>query len=324
MQTIPTVSIIVPTYNAAPYIERCIESIINQSFKDIEIIVVDDQSTDNTVELLNSYASQCKEIKILNTEKKQMAGGARNIGIDNARGKFISFIDNDDWVDTDFLYHMTRALSDEDADIAICGVKREYDNARSSCVRYEYNTKNIITGKFAISLLSRVLDQDISISAIVCNKLFRSEFLKEGGYRFFENCYNEDDIFIFTAFLDAKKVSITNETYYHQYQRKNSISRSFNKKHIDDLFFAFKEIKKELSSRNLSQKYKEHYYAFFEKCLRYVLESIRLTEQNENAINTHLAYAYSISRDVIPYSEFIEYCGNKRIESFFINDKLPF
>jgi len=317
----PLISVIVPTYNSALFVERCLDSVINQSIKNIEIIVVDDLSTDQTINIIKSYADICNKIKIFESKKKGMAGGARNIGIENSNGKYISFIDSDDWIDTDFYYHMVNIIERDNVDIAVCGVKREYENAKSSSVRYNYNTKNTIDGKYALTLLSNVIDQDVSISAIVCNKLFKASLIKDHMRRFIDNCYNEDDVFMFDIFLDAQKVGITNNTNYHQYQRRNSVSRSFTKKHIDDLFFAFKTIRGLLLKRNVFEEYRAHYYSFFEKCLGYMFESLRLSEQDNEAINAYLKYAYSASKDSIPFNEFIDHCGNKRIELFFLGNK---
>jgi len=317
-KTSPLISVVIPTYNSAPYVERCLNSVINQSIKNIEIILVDDMSSDHTPDILCSYANQFENIKLLKMKTKKTAGAARNVGIENSKGKYISFIDSDDWIDSDYYHHMLLTIKKDNTDIAISGVKREYENHKNSSVRYKYNSENIITGEYAITLLSRVIDQDISISSIVCNKLFRAKLIRGKGHRFIEKCNNnEDDIFTFNIFLDAKKVGINNKTNYHQYQRRGSVSRNFTKKHIDDLFFAFECISKTLKRRNLYKKYKLHYYAFFEKCLSYLLEAMRLSEQDESIISGYLVYAYLKSKNSIPYDEFIEYCGSKRIESFF-------
>ena len=281
------------------------------------MIVVDDHSDDDTVARIAEYVPSNIRLKLLKTEKNVMAGGARNIGLKNATGQYISFIDSDDWIDSNFLASLLEVIQSTNSDVAVCGVKREYSNAKNSTVRYAYNKNNVINGDFALSLLSRVIDQDISISAIVCNKLFRTQFIIDQNLQFFENCHNEDDVFIFSAFLHTDSVAITNQTNYHLYQRQNSASRDFSTKHIDDLFFAFKEIKKILIAKDLYCKYKYHYYAFFEKCLNYIIESIRRSEQDDQKINQYFKYAYSLKQDAISMIEFIDYCGHRRLESFF-------
>lgn len=313
----PLISIIIPTFNSSLHLRRCLDSILNQSIKDIEILAVDDLSTDNTVEILTSYRDHFPHMKVIVLETKTLAGGARNAGLQIAKGKYINFVDSDDWIDTNFYHHLVRSIEDWNADISICGVKREYENAKNSTVRYGYNVSNVISGWYALTLLSRVIDQDVAISAIVCNKLYKADFIEKHQLKFFENCINEDDIFVFHSFLKAKAVSITGNTNYHLYQRKNSISREFSKKHIDDLFFAFNEIQKILHQNNAFDKMKSHYYAFFEKCFSYVIESMQNSVQDDKEINSFFKYAYSVSKNILSINDFIDYCGNKRLTSFF-------
>ena len=313
----PVVSVIIPTFNSQQFVKRCLDSIINQSLKEIEILVIDDMSTDSTVEILNEYAEKFNFINVYKTGKKLMAGGARNVGIDNAKGKYISFVDNDDWVDTNYYHYMVQAIDKENVDIAVSGVKREWSNSKNSAYRYKYNEQNIIDGNYALILLSRVIDQDISISAIVTNKLYKSSFINEYGFRFLENNFNEDDVFTFNAFLNCNRVCITDKTHYHLFQRKNSASRGFSKKHIDDMFFSFKEIREILIKRDQFDEYKGCYYSFFEKCLVYLIESINLSENDDEVINDYYKYAHSINNGAVKFDEFIEYCGNIRLQNFF-------
>jgi len=313
----PLISVIIPTYNSAPFVERCLDSVFNQSLKDIELIAVDDMSTDDTVQILNTYSHKNDTMKVVFSEKKGLPGGARNLGLDRATGKYISFIDSDDWIDSNFLHYMVDSIESSRACVSVCGVKREYGNTKSSSVRYSYSAENFIDGRFALSLLSRALDQDVSISSIVCNKLFRADFLNASGIRFIEDCYNEDDAFMFEVFARASRVSLTGRTYYHLFQRRDSASRNFGRKHINDLFLAFSKIRDQLVARNQFETFKLYYYAFFEKCLGYLIESIRLAEQNDEAVRNHFKYAFSICRTAISIEEFVDYCGSKRIEEFF-------
>lgn len=313
----PLVSIIVPTYNSALHLERCLDSIIHQSVKDYEIIAVDDQSSDETLKILKKYSRIKRCMTVLEMEYKGLAGGARNLGLSIAKGKYISFVDSDDWVDTNFLYYLLKSISQNQSDISLCSVKREYDNIKNSSVRYRYNTENVISGIYAIHLMSRDIDQDISISPIVCNKLYRKQFLDDCNISFKENSLNEDDIFTFSVFLEAQEVSITGMTNYHLYQRRNSVSRHFTMKHIDDLFDAFNTIKEILKDKDCYESMKKEYYAFFEKCFSFAVESMLNSVQDDQEISAYFKYAYKASRLVIPFDEFIDHCGNKRLIEFF-------
>jgi glycosyltransferase involved in cell wall biosynthesis len=313
----PLVSVIIPAHNSAEFLDRCIESILNQSEKNFEIIAVDDQSTDSTLELLKNFESREPNFRVFQTPHHSMAGGARNLGMSHRTGKYVSFIDSDDWIDTNYLHYMALSAEKTGADIVVCNVKREYQNAKDSQYRYLYKKSNNITGRYALSLLSRVIDQDISISSIPTNKIYRSEFLNKNDILFMENSRNEDDVFIFLSFLCATQVSIIGDTNYHLFQRKNSVSRSFSRKNFSDLMDAFYHLKIELEERHVFDEYCAYYYSFFEKCLGYVIESMSMAESDDKIINDYLIYAYNISRDKISAAEFIKYCGNKRIIQFF-------
>ncbi|UYO45317.1 glycosyltransferase [Rhodopseudomonas palustris] len=315
--TEPLISVIIPTYNSSAFVARCLESVQNQSIKDIEIIVVDDFSSDGTLDVLKTYSRNDSRIEIIESPRKGMAGGARNLGIDRAKGRYISFIDSDDWIDTDFFHSMSSALDRSGAQIAVSGVKREYDSARSSAVRYKYCANNVIDGRFAISLLSRTLDQDISISSIVCNKLFQASFIKKNAVRFIEGRHNEDDIFTFIAFSLAPHVNLVPEIYYHLFQRRNSSSRSFSKKHIDDLFFAFSCMRERLTVSGRFDSFKSDYYSFFEKCFSYTIESMQISCQDEAVLGEYFKYAITVCGRAILFDEFIDYCGTRRIADFF-------
>lgn len=311
------VSVIIPTYNAELTLSRCLDSLLNQSFKNIEIIVVDDMSTDNTIELAHHYQLAYPVVSVYLSDKKGMAGGARNIGIRKANGNYISFIDADDWVDTNYLYHMVHALSENQADIAISAVKREWEHRKDSAYRYEYGIGNLISGRYAITLLSNKLDQDVSISSIVCNKLFRTSLLQENSLSFLENSVNEDDVFTFFALRKAKKVAIVGHTNYHQYQRKGSTSRTFSPKAVLDLFQAFLIIRTELVKLDEFESCKADFFSFLEKCLIYLIENIKNSNMTHEEIETALVYIFIESKSVVSTDEIIAHFGSKRLCEFF-------
>src|SRR5699024_12612522 len=114
----PIISIIVPVYNAKNYIEKCLNSILNQDIKDFEIIVVNDASDDDTINILKSYAKN-KQIVLINNEENLGTGESRNKGILFARGKYIGFVDNDDWVEKNYFSSMVKKMEEENSDICV-------------------------------------------------------------------------------------------------------------------------------------------------------------------------------------------------------------
>ena len=117
------VSIIVPVYNCAQFLNRCMDSLVNQTLKDIEIICINDGSTDNSPEILQEYAAKDSRIKIINKENGGLSS-ARNRGLAAAQGEYLGFVDSDDWVDLDFFEKLYNAAKKYDTDIATGGIIR--------------------------------------------------------------------------------------------------------------------------------------------------------------------------------------------------------
>jgi glycosyltransferase involved in cell wall biosynthesis len=313
----PILTVIVPVYNTESYLSKCLDSIVNQSLKNIELLIVNDQSTDNSEIIIKEYAKKYNAIKCFSTSSRSLAGGSRNIGLHHAKGKYIGFVDSDDWIDSNMYEKIVELLERTKADIAVCGVMKEYESPFEAYYKYTYETENVIEGSFAFELLTRRFNQDISISPIACNKVYKSNFLRHHKLAFLKNNYNEDDLFNYLCLLYAEKVAITPNTYYHYYQRNNSITHSFSKKHIDDLFEAFAFIKKHIDDNNLFETHKNHYYAYFERCSAFVLNLMIFKEQEVKKQNKYFQYYLSKSQSFLLIPEYFEYCGAQRLRNFF-------
>lgn len=288
-------SIIIPVFNTEKYLVKCMDSITCNHTKDTEIIVVNDGSTDGSDLVIRKYITQHEthNIKYINTDKNEGVGHARNIGLSIASGEYISFIDSDDWVDVDFHTTMIRQMEKQRADIAICGVKNEFKNHNSNTYRYQYKYSKVLNNVMALEILSKNVDYGISISSIVCNKIFRRELFEKNCLRFPQNSYNEDDYITFISFLLASKIVIVTDCYYHYYQRDNSITHSFSKKHIEDLFSTFAILKIYLEDKNLFKLNRDVYYAFLWKCLKFVISSMYKIEQNHIIQKQYILYMYN-------------------------------
>jgi glycosyltransferase involved in cell wall biosynthesis len=320
--TIPYVSIIIPVFNSETYISRCLNSVLNQSIKEVEILIIDDISTDKSEQIILKYKKSNQCIKYIKLKEKCGAGGARNIGLKYAKGKYISFIDSDDWADSTMLEKMSYYLDKYKCEIALCGILTEFHDARSAQIRYSYDVENVIDSEFAIDLLTRRFNQDISISPLVGNKIYDKSFLKRNNLTFIPNCFNEDDAFNFLSFINAKKIVITPSTFYHYYQRDNSITHTFSKKHIKDLVVAFHFIKEYLLLHQIYETYRERYFSFFEKCLSFILTNLINLEPDYLVQNEYLKYLLRISRNILPINEYIDYLGVMRINNFILPYKI--
>ncbi|HWB64951.1 MAG TPA: glycosyltransferase family 2 protein [Chitinophagales bacterium] len=312
----PIITAIVPVYNAELYLQRCIDSIVNQSEKRLELILVDDLSTDKSQLIMKEAQEKYEFVTTIVMAKKGYAGGARNAGLKVAKGKYISFIDCDDWIDTNMYKNSIDLMDRTMADVGVCGVITEYPSPFDSTYRYFYKIENVIEGKLALNLMCRQYNQDLSISPLMGNKIFRLDFLNQNRLKFVENCFNDDDVFNYLSFLHADKVVITPNSFLHYFQQEHSITHSFSKKHIDDLLHAFKIIRTVLEEKELYELQLENYYPFFEKCLSFILQVLQNVEPDRKIQNEYLQYFYSKCTDTQMMSEYIQYLGLSRVRRF--------
>ena len=250
----PKVSVIVPVYKTEKYLVKCLNSIISQTLKDIEIICVNDGSPDNSLNILKSYASKDNRIKIINQENSGVSC-SRNNAMKIATGEFVSFVDSDDWLDKDFLEKLYNAAEKNNADIAVCGIKR------TKGWRWRYYLKDLkeevtenINRKFEIC--------DVPSRSYVWNKIYRRNKLNQFNLEFVPKRYFEDMIFTPQAlYYLGKLVSVPN-VYYNYRINKSSIVYNKSQKHIDDYNFAHKTMIKFVKEHNINI---EHYYKKIKK-----------------------------------------------------------
>ena len=191
------ISVIVPVYNVRPYLEKCFDSVAGQSYRNLEIILVDDGSTDGSGDLCEELARRDSRVRVIH-KKNGGLGSARNAGIDAAKGEIMSFIDSDDWIEPGMYDTMTEIMHRENAQIIACGI----------------NTKEE-------ALIE--LPKNERLSNSMCNKLFRRETIQ--GLHINEQIFYEDNPFTPQCFARAEKIAYTAEPFYCYFERTGSISR---------------------------------------------------------------------------------------------------
>lgn len=205
------VSVIVPVYNCAPYIERCINSITQQTHKDIEVILVNDGSTDESGDLCDKAALQDDRIKVIHKQNGGVSA-ARNTGIENAGGDIITFVDADDSIDPEMYEILLKLMVEHGADIIHCGYKHIVRDE----IRLINDTKNITVQNREDALNCLISGKLFTGSA--CSKLFRRDLLN--GIRFDEKLkFNEDILFCFEAFSAANRIVFADHAFYNYYAR---------------------------------------------------------------------------------------------------------
>ena len=235
------VSIIVPVYNVEEYLARCLDSLVNQSLKDIEIIVVNDGSPDNSQKIIDNYCKKYKNIKSFIKENGGLSD-ARNFGIEKAQGEYIAFLDSDDYVTIDMYMEMYNKAKSGNFDMVVCDLNYVYDDKiiKASC-NIKKDTNNI-------------KDVMLNIYPAAWNKIFKRN-LMDKGIRFKKGVWFEDVEFIYRLLPYINTIGVVHKTFNQYVQREGSITNTINKKlyHYIDNWNGIVEYYKK---NNLYEEYK--------------------------------------------------------------------
>ncbi len=259
---LPKVSVIIPVYNVAEYLSECLESVINQTLKEIEIICIDDGSTDNSLVILKEYAKKDKRITVMKQENLH-AGIARNAGLAIARGEFLSFLDSDDFFEPNMLEKMVKVSEKDGSDLVICG-NYIFNQAESKDVRKtEYSERLLKKSPFT----AKDVPDDLFL---MCNpnawtKLFKAANVKKYGIRFEKFLSCNDITFVYTMMALSNKISFINDPLVH-YRTNTKINISNNRGEKADCFvFAVNKLIKNLKNNKV--------YETFKNCLNQRIKS---------------------------------------------------
>lgn len=275
------ISIIVPIYNSEKTIKRCIESLLNQTYKNLEIILVNDGSTDKSKEICKFYYNKYSNIKVINKENSGVSS-SRNVGINSSKGKYILFCDADDFVELDWCYSLYENIKKEECELSICGYSSYNEKMNLEKINiYDENLYcSYIYPKEFIKLRKK------SMLNSVWNKMFIADIIKLNNIKFKDIALGEDTIFVLNYICKIKKISIINKSLYN-YLSCNS--QSLSKKYNKDLYYCYKSIfdsiknLAEVSGLKPNEYYQEYYTSYFKAM-------IAVLENTENELNTDSFY----------------------------------
>lgn len=230
------ISIIVPVYNVEKYLEKCVKTLMNQSYENIEIILVDDGATDSSGELADSLANNDTRITVVH-KKNAGLGMARNTGLEYATGKYVAFIDSDDYVDVNMIQKLHNALEEYNSDTSYCGYTMEYDSEKLVPVPAYYN-KQVFLGEEIIDkvLLEMVAGKpeapkDAILSMSVWHALYSMDIIRDNNIRFpSEREFISEDIIFDIAYLQKSKsvCYINDPLYFYRCNNVNSLTHQYN------------------------------------------------------------------------------------------------
>ena len=248
------VSVIVPVYNVEKYLEKCLDSLVNQTLKDIEIIVVNDGTKDNSQEIIDKYAKKYpKKVKGFIKENGGQSS-ARNYGLEYAKGEYIGFVDSDDYVELDMFEKLYNKAKEDDFDISICNLNFVYEDTDDK-------------KEFSINMNSDLTDKEslrkhmINIYPVVWNKIYKKSLFETSKLMFKEKVWFEDVDFLYKLVPYVKSVGVIDDYLYNYLQRQGSVTITFDKRlynYVENL-------------NGIVDFYKEKdFYDYYKKELEYV------------------------------------------------------
>jgi glycosyltransferase involved in cell wall biosynthesis len=306
----PKVSIIVPVYNVSKYLRKCLDSVINQTLKNIEIIVVNDCSPDPLDdEICKEYVKKDKRIKYIKHKENLGLGGARNTGIKNATAKYIGSVDSDDWVEKDMYEKLYNAAIDGDWDVVICGFKRVTSEG-DILSKIDFSNRLNITEEKNKDIFT------ISNPAF-WNKLWKKDLYIKNKVFFPNHLYYEDLCTTPKIYYYARKIKYIPGTFYNYLwqrneQKNSSISFTVSEKNLNDHFKVFQNIREFLEEKSIFQKSKNSFVDMTFSSLMHHMTCMSTFLTNEELIN----YCKSITKRLIDfhisyYAEHINDLENK-------------
>ncbi len=246
-------SLIIPVYNVEKYLRKCLDSAVNQTLRDVEIIIVNDGSTDGCLSIIHEYALKDERIKVID-QKNMGLSAARNNGLGIAVGDYIAFMDSDDWMDTCFLEKMYETAESCNADIVICNHLYTFDKGGKVSLP-SYNKTQELSSEDAL----RMLIKDSGIQSFAWGKLYSKHLFQAEDIGYPEGLFFEDVATTFKLFYYAKKVAFVNEPLYYYLQRRGSITKKIEPKKIFDYITAITLMRGFLEDKDAFKQYYSDY-----------------------------------------------------------------
>ena len=246
------ISIIIPVYNVEKYLERCLDSVLNQSYKNLEIILINDGSTDNSLDICLKYAKKDNRIKLINQNNSGISE-VRNKGLEAAKGEYIAFVDSDDVIDKDMFKTLYNNLLKYDSDISSCNYKIFHNKINFD--KEEYYNKIFSKEESLKDIISNGV-----LTNFLWNKLFKKELFN--NIKFPKNMIYEDMYVMPKIIEKTTKIVYTNQILYGYFQRENSYVNSFDEDKNKNYFLVINNVYNDLKKYNFLDKELKNYKVF--------------------------------------------------------------
>lgn len=300
------ISIIIPVYNVEKYIKKCLDSVLNQSNSKIQIIIINDGSTDNSHEIIEKYLEKHKNI-IYIQQKNQGAAVARNTGLKYVKGEYVMFLDSDDYLERNSLHNLYKYIKNMNSEIIVFGYRKIWEEGSQILfdkLNDKFEENKIYNGQF---IAENMMIENVM--GYCCDKIFNFQYIINNPLEFKSYSCLEDFLPIFKQIYKAEKICFYNKVIYNYRQREESISNSRNKKLFDDFKDNLKDVLNYIKSNNIEfskgciQAYKIQGFNFM------VTIFYELNRDNKNLYKTFYNDDYSLYE-----VSFIDVLKNKHIK----------
>lgn len=242
------VSIIVPIYNSKNFINRCMDSLVNQTYENIEIIAIDDGSKDNSLDILKQYAKKDKRIKVF-SQLNQGPSAARNTGLEKSIGDYIMFVDIDDYIDLEMVRLLVKNIDKSKSTLVLCNNNEVWSDRVEQRKVLDDNDTNISKSKVIKSIAS-------GKAGLVCGKLFSKNIIDKHNIKFDKDVNMcEDQMFFLNISVHCEKfIYVSKSLYYYDRTNENSITIKYQRNAIDNQIYVIHRIKEILNNSNLDNE----------------------------------------------------------------------
>lgn len=304
------ISIIVPIYNVEKYLPKCIESIINQTYKNLEIILVDDGSKDDCPKICDKYKKEDKRIKVIHKENGGLSD-ARNKGLEISKGKYLIFVDSDDYIDMHMVEKLYNDLIENNADISICNHYRDYQNGILEVKNFP-NKKVVVTKE---EIFYNIYNNYSVPTIISWGKIYKKALFKNIRYPLGK--LHEDEAIIIDILANTSRISYFDEPLYYYVQRQDSITKQFNLKRLDIIPIHESRIEKIKNNYSKELLYLE-YRAYIKRLIKIIVPGLNSIGEFEKADYYEKKY-----KDLITYVASNFKISNKEKLKWFIIKYFP-
>ena len=292
---IPKVSVIIPIYNVEKYLDRCIDSVRNQTFENIEIICVDDCSPDNSLLIVKEHASKDSRIRVIRHEKNLGLGGARNSGIKASRAEYIASVDSDDYIKSEMIEKLWEATDNGSADIVCCGFDRinEIDEV---VFESSFTETSILNNDNNIDIFNL-------FNPNFWNKLWKKSLFTKNDIFFPEHDFFEDMPTTPRLVSKSKKINFVEGQFYKYVVRQKSITNSYSAKHIVDYFKGFDLILSFLEENMLIDRYRDEFSEYVNRGMRFHSHSVLETGLSGEKLDQYLRHMLMFKIGYMEYGD---------------------